>query len=112
MANGMTASAPPYTSDVLNVLVVEDDADARENMRDILELQDHRVATRRSFAEVFAIEHLAAFDVIILDRKLPDGMVEDQIAQDSPNLARDRSDRGHRVRRYQCEHRSSSRRRD
>lgn len=79
MANGSTASSLPGRSDVLNVLVVEDDADACTNMRDILELQDHRVATRRSFAEVFAIEHLAAFDVIILDRKLPDGMVEEKL---------------------------------
>jgi PAS domain S-box-containing protein len=65
----------------LNVLVVEDDDDARENLRDILELEDHRVSMRTTFAEAFSIGQLAAFDVIILDRKLPDGMVEEQLPQ-------------------------------
>lgn len=65
--------------DGLNVLVVEDDDDAREIMCDILSLHGHRVSTRRSCADAFKIPHLAGFDVIILDRKLPDGMVEEQL---------------------------------
>jgi len=63
----------------LNILVVEDDDDARANLRDILELHDHQVSTRQSFAETFEIGNLAAFDVIILDRKLPDGLVEEKL---------------------------------
>ena len=35
----------------MNILVVEDDEDARENMRDILEMQNHRVSNRNTFAE-------------------------------------------------------------
>jgi hypothetical protein len=32
----------------LDILVIEDNADARDNLRDILELDDHRVATAGS----------------------------------------------------------------
>ena len=36
-------SPPP-----LDILVIEDDAHTRENLRDILELDDHRVSTAGS----------------------------------------------------------------
>ena len=62
--------------DPLSVLVVEDDEDARENMRDILEMHEHRVETQQTFKDAFAIQELSQFDVIILDRKLPDGLAE------------------------------------
>lgn len=71
-------SADPLT-EPLNILVVEDDDDARANLHDILELRDHQVSTRRTFAEAFAIGNLNVFDVIILDRKLPDGLVEERL---------------------------------
>ena len=64
-------AAPP-----LDILVIEDDADARENLRDILELDDHRVATAGSAAEALARDDWARFAVIILDRRLPDATAE------------------------------------
>ena len=64
-------AAPP-----LEILVIEDDADARENLRDILELDDHRVATAGSAAEAQARDDWTRFTVIILDRRLPDAKAE------------------------------------
>ena len=65
--------------DGLHILVVEDDEDTRANLCDLLELQDHKVSTRTTFDEAFAIKDLAGYDVIILDRSLPDGMVEERL---------------------------------
>jgi PAS domain S-box-containing protein len=66
----MEASPP------LHLLVIEDDADTRENLRDILELDDHRVALAASAAEAMARRDWAQFEVIILDRRLPDATAE------------------------------------
>lgn len=60
----------------LDILVIEDDPDARENLRDILELDDHRVATAGTAAEAMARSDLATFPAIILDRRLPDATAE------------------------------------
>ena len=38
----------------IDILVIEDDADTRANLRDILELDDHRVATAGTAAEALA----------------------------------------------------------
>jgi two-component system sensor kinase FixL len=64
-------AAPP-----LDILVIEDDADARDNLRDILELDDHRVATAGSAGEAMARDDWARFTVVILDRRLPDATAE------------------------------------
>ncbi len=64
-------AAPP-----LDILIIEDDADARANLRDILELDDHRVATSATAAEAQARKDLARFTVVILDRRLPDATAE------------------------------------
>jgi len=66
----MDASPP------MDILVIEDDADARDNLRDILELDDHRVATAGSAAEAMARDDWAQFSAIILDRRLPDAIAE------------------------------------
>ncbi|HZW30613.1 MAG TPA: ATP-binding protein [Isosphaeraceae bacterium] len=66
----MDASLP------LDILVIEDDADARDNLRDILELDDHRVVTAESAAEAMAHGDWARFAAIILDRRLPDATAE------------------------------------
>ena len=66
----MDASPP------LDILVIEDDADARDNLRDILELDDHRVTTAGSAAEAMARDDWARFAAIILDRRLPDATAE------------------------------------
>jgi signal transduction histidine kinase len=65
------AAAPP-----LDILVIEDDADARDNLRDILELDDHRVVTAGSAAAAMGRGDWAKFAAIILDRRLPDATAE------------------------------------
>jgi two-component system sensor kinase FixL len=60
----------------LDILVIEDDADARENLCDILELDNHRATTAGSAAETMARADWARFSAIILDRRLPDAMAE------------------------------------
>lgn len=71
----MDASPP------LDILVIEDDADARENLRDILELDLHRVATAGSAAEALARGDWSRFSAIILDRRLPDARAEELLPQ-------------------------------
>ncbi|MHB1557691.1 MAG: two-component system sensor histidine kinase NtrB [Isosphaeraceae bacterium] len=56
----------------LDILVIEDDPDARENLRDILELDDHRVELAGSAAEARARDDWWRFAAVILDRRLPD----------------------------------------
>ena len=63
-------------SQPLDILVIEDDADARDNLRDILELDDHRVTTAASAAEAMGRTDWAKFAAIILDRRLPDATAE------------------------------------
>jgi PAS domain S-box-containing protein len=60
----------------LNILVIEDDPDARDNLRDILELDQHFVATAGSAAEAMARGGWAHLAAIILDRRLPDTTAE------------------------------------
>jgi PAS domain S-box-containing protein len=60
-----------------HVLVVDDDPDTRANLCDILELDEHRVETAGSVAEVLAREDWDRVAAILLDRRLPDGNAED-----------------------------------
>jgi PAS domain S-box-containing protein len=60
----------------IEILVIEDDADAQDNLRDILELDSHRVATAGSAREALARGDWARFSAIILDRRLPDATAE------------------------------------
>lgn len=55
------------------VLIVEDDPDARENLRDILRLDDHVVDTAATAAEALARDDWAELSAVVLDRRLPDG---------------------------------------
>ena len=57
----------------LEILVVEDDADTRANLADLLALDEHRVATAATGAEALGRPDLARFSAVILDRRLPDG---------------------------------------
>jgi PAS domain S-box-containing protein len=66
----MDASPP------IDILVIEDNADSRENLRDILELDDHRVVAVGTAAEALARDDWARFSAIILDRRLPDATAE------------------------------------
>jgi PAS domain S-box-containing protein len=58
------------------VLVVEDDADTRANLCDILELDGYAVETAATVAQVLRRDNWGAINVIILDYKLPDGSAE------------------------------------
>ena len=56
--------------------MIEDDPDARANLRDILELDSHRVTTVGSAADALKQADLGRFSAIILDRRLPDATAE------------------------------------
>lgn len=60
----------------LHVLVIDDDADTRSNLRDILELDDYRVETAATVAETLNRKNWSELAAILLDRKLPDGSAE------------------------------------
>lgn len=61
----------------IDILVIEDDEDARANLRDILELDGHRVETAGTGAEALTRADLASFSAIVLDRRLPDGTADE-----------------------------------
>src|SRR4051794_6375036 len=68
----------------IDILVIEDDADARANLRDILELDGHRVATAGTAAEALARDDLAGFSAIVLDRRLPDATADELLPKLRP----------------------------
>lgn len=59
-------------ADPLHVLIVEDDEDICDNLRDILELDEHRVAPVFTGRDALEAEGLATVNVILLDWQLPD----------------------------------------
>jgi two-component system, LuxR family, sensor kinase FixL len=72
------------------MLIIEDDPDARANLRDILEMDDYEVQTATSMGEVLARPSITEVEVIILDRRLPDGNALDflpQLRQQAPDSA-------------------------
>ena len=64
-----------------HILVVEDDADTRSNLIDILELDGFQVLAVPSFAAEKREADWAAYFAIVLDRKLPDGNSETFLPQ-------------------------------
>ncbi len=68
-------------SQARTVLIVEDDVDTLANLRDILEADDYSVEVAGSIAEAFARNSWESLEFIILDRKLPDGNVEDALRE-------------------------------
>jgi two-component system sensor kinase FixL len=71
-----------------HVLVVDDDADARANLRDILEMDGAAVEEAGTVAEVLARKDWASLAAVILDRRLPDGSAEEllpRLRQLAPN---------------------------
>jgi two-component system, LuxR family, sensor kinase FixL len=72
------------------VLVIDDDADTRANLCDILELDDFQIETAGSVAETLARDDWDRITAILLDRKLPDGTAEEllpRLRQLSPDAA-------------------------
>src|SRR6516164_5627591 len=59
------------------VLVIDDDADTRANLRDILELDEYVVVEAASAAEALERNDWAEVGAFLLDRKLPDGTAEE-----------------------------------
>lgn len=64
------------TGDPIGVLIIEDDEDTRVNLCDILEMDGHRTTAVSTAAAALAPRDWSAVDVVILDRKLPDGTAE------------------------------------
>lgn len=74
----------------LSILVIEDDADTRSNLRDILELDGYRVAVAGTMAEALQDRNWHELLAVILDRRLPDGRAEELLPllrQKSPEAA-------------------------
>lgn len=63
-------------SDELEILLVEDDEGTRANLTDILELDGHRIRSADRFAAVRDAGVNRQTDLVILDRRLPDGEAE------------------------------------
>lgn len=73
----------------LDILIVEDDSDARANLTDILDLDGHRCRSAATLAQASSVIAEAVPSAVILDRQLPDGNAEGfipRILQDHPDL--------------------------
>jgi two-component system, LuxR family, sensor kinase FixL len=63
------------------ILVVDDELDVRSSLGRILRMEHYAVEEACSLAELRARDDLDQFVCIILDRKLPDGMSDDVLAE-------------------------------
>jgi PAS domain S-box-containing protein len=61
------------------VLVIDDDADTRANLCDILAMDAYEVETAGSAAEAMVRRNWADLAAVILDRRLPDGTAEQML---------------------------------
>jgi two-component system, LuxR family, sensor kinase FixL len=74
----------------LHILVIEDDADSQANLRDILEMDDHRVDLAGSAADALSRDDWSSISAILLDRKLPDSTADEllpRLRQAAPDAA-------------------------
>jgi FixJ family two-component response regulator len=74
----------------LRVLVIDDDADTRANLCDILEPDDYQPEMAGTAAEALNRADWSAYIAILLDRKLPDGTAEEllpKLRQLAPDAA-------------------------
>lgn len=71
----------PGMDDVMRVLIIEDDEDTRLSLQDLLELDSHDVSIAGNLKQAFRWEDPAEFDLVIIDRRLPDGLAEDLLPQ-------------------------------
>lgn len=62
--------------DELEILLLEDDPDTRANLAEILEMDGHRIRDADSFAAVRGAGVNCEINLVILDRRLPDGEAE------------------------------------
>ncbi len=68
-------------SEPLSILIIEDDADALANLCDILTLDGYEVVGVKSIGEAKRVACQRNFAVVITDRKLPDGMIENLLPE-------------------------------
>ncbi len=71
-------------NDGLEILLVEDDRDTLANLSDILELDGHTIHLAGSFAEVRQAGVQSAIELVMLDRRLPDGNAEELLPELKP----------------------------
>ena len=69
------------------ILIIEDNPDTRANLRDILELDGHEVVVAASFSESKEIAKTAKIGLVITDRRLPEGMIEEFLPEVKENSA-------------------------
>ncbi len=65
----------------LRILIIEDDADTRANLKEILELDGHIVYTVSSYREARSVTSACQVGLVISDRRLPEGMIEDFLGE-------------------------------
>lgn len=63
--------------DRLSILVIEDDRDTRENLCEILQMDGHQVFSAGCFKESREIATSNPIGLVLTDRRLPEGMIED-----------------------------------
>ncbi len=68
-------------NDALDTLLVEDDPDSLANVADILELDGHCLHSAHSLDEVRIAGVRPTIDLVLLDRRLPDGNAEDVLPE-------------------------------
>ncbi|MBX3614893.1 MAG: response regulator, partial [Burkholderiaceae bacterium] len=81
LLENMESARKRLMDDPLEILLIEDDADTRANMCDILSLDGHRVITAGSARQARTLLKENAVSVILLDRKLPDGTAEELLPE-------------------------------
>ena len=63
-----------------HILVIEDDPDARSGLCDILALDGFETLAVGTFADAIEVCKTRRFGVVLSDRRLPDGLVDDHLA--------------------------------
>ena len=61
----------------IRILAIEDDADTRANLRDILEMDGYEVEVASQISDALNRSDWAEYSAILLDRRLPDGTAEE-----------------------------------
>ncbi len=63
--------------ETLDIYLIEDDDDARAALKDVLEIDNHRVREFGTATEAANDDGFCSVDVVIMDRRLPDGFAEE-----------------------------------
>ena len=74
-------AVPSNMDQTLSILLVEDDADTRANLCDILEIDGHNVVATTNATEARQLASSRLFEIILLDRKLPDATADELLPE-------------------------------